>query len=267
MNSIVDLRSWAGVDNQDALLRQIEAGVIALVESVSNRLYPCPIEVATEILDGPEQHSGGLSQDEPGPMQWVTLSEPPVAALSGTYTVAAGGTTVTGTSSAALTELSADPDSAITFDGEDPVLVESITSDTAFELQTAITDGVTAVTAEAAIISIQTRPEGSAIWTGLDPRDFEIKDRRVYSLKSDLYFGRRTVRVVYRRGFAEGDGPADAVLLVLQMVKSFYEQKTGGGEESVNIDGGFEIKWAKLGEQAKVFIDQAEGLRRPFTFR
>lgn len=269
MNTIEDLRSWAGVtgSSQDALLRQIEAGVVDLVGLYTNRLLVSPPERAVQILDGPDANTGGLSGIDAGPMQWVTLREPPIAALSGTFTVAPGETAVTGSGTKALTELSADPASAITFPGLEPILVSTITSDTSFSLSEAITDGVDGVTGEAAIISLETRSEGglSASWRPLDLRRFEVKGRRVYSLRDEVEPGRRTVRVSYRRGFEEGEGPPAISLLVLDMVKSSYVNRRRRSS-SVSVDGGFRIAWPNFKEEAEVFMARADALTRPAAY-
>lgn len=267
MNTIEDLREWAGVsdDTQDAVLRKIEGGVVALLERYTNRRFISPPERATQILNGPETHSGGLSQDMPGPQQWVTLKEPPIAALTGTFTVAPGSAAVTGTGSLATTELSADPASAVIFPGLDPVLVKAITDDTTFELAEALTDGVTDATAEAPIITLETRREGATTWDSMDLTECEVEGRRIYSLKSDFKPGRRTVRAAYRRGFAEGEGPEDVSLLVLEMVKSTYQRKRRRAS-SVAVTGAFRLQWASFKDEAEGFMAKADLLTRPMSY-
>lgn len=274
MNTIDDLRLWAGLvagDNtQDDLLRSIEAGVVALIESQTNRLYVTPPEPATEIFNGPQMHTGGLSRTAPGPQQWITLEELPIAELDGTFTVLPGETTVVGVLSKATEQLSESPATAITFSGvADPVLVETITDDTNFSLAEPVIEGIADATAEAAITTIETRHAGHKTWLELDPRDFEIERRRIYSIWADFIPGRRTVRVRYRRGFEEGEGPADAALLVNEMVGAIFSQRaeSTANVSSVDIEGAYKITWGDFGKQSEKFQSRIDLLNRGLEFK
>lgn len=289
MNTIEDLREWAGVTgvDQDGTLRLIEAGVVAFIEQGANRLYRCPPERVKQILNGPEVRSRTLTR-EAGPQQWVTLAEPPYTILTGTFSVTAGSTAVVGLESKATEELSASPPTAIVFDDDQVLLVSEIQDDLNFTLTEPHDEGVSAVSATADLIGIETRSEGVSDWDELDPRDgFEVDGRRVYSLSFDFPTGggsssgslslgssasrsgsrggRRTVRITYRRGFEEGEGPADATLLVLEMVKSVFLGKRRRST-SVGVPGAFRITWASFKDQAAAFQAKIEALRRPLSF-
>lgn len=267
MNTIQDLREWAGVKDgtQDALLRQIEGGVVRLLEKATNRRFTCPPERIAQMLNGPPVHTGGLSQDDPGPQQWVTLREEPLTILSGTFTIIPGGTAVVGVGTLATQELSAAPPSAVSFDGGDPLLIDEITDDLNFSLAEPHADGVTAANATAELIGVETRREGDKTWDEIDPREVEVDRRRVYSPDNDFYPGRGTVRITYRQGFQEGQGPEDVTLLVLEMVKSAYVRKRRRSS-SVAVPGAFRVTWASFKDEAAGFKEKADLLARPLTF-
>lgn len=273
MHPIADLRKWAGLTtgdgSHDETLRTIEAGVVGLVERATNRLFATPPAPRTELLHGPELEGsgGGLTLEDPQPPQWITLREEVYPTLSGTFTVAPGTTAVTGTSTKALTELSGDPPSAVRFGGGDPVLLASVESDTELTLAEEHEAGFTDVTASAELISLETRQAGWLDWVALDPLRFEVDRRRVYSLDSEFYPGHRTVRVMYRHGFPEGQAPGDVGLLVLDMVKhGFVHSRKRRRSRSVGATGAFNITWASFGEEAQGFMERAKLLRRPFTY-
>lgn len=267
MNPISDLREWAGVadDSQDSSLRTVEAGIIRLLESATNRRFYSPPRLVESVLNGPDVETGGMTGIGNDSPQWVTLPEAPRSTLAGTMTVAAGEKTVTGAGTAFLTALSAKPASALTLAGESH-LVAAIASDTSLTLKTAHVAGATAATGTASVISIETRYPGETKWTAEDPRKFEVRRRRLYSRTHLFPPGMGTVRVQSTIGFDEGEGPADAVLFVLEMVKVVWRRKSSQGEKSVSVHGGFTITWASLGEEAKAFREKARLIARGVSF-
>jgi hypothetical protein len=276
VHAIEDLRDWVDVgDSQDEVLRFIEAAVVRFLERETNRLFPCPRERATEVLDGPGYHSGRLSGLGRGPQQWVLLREPPISQLDGAFSIVAGSDLVTAATDADFGEpdlsgqLSAAPASAVRFAGGSAYLLEALVDESTLRLTEPAGETLDGVAAEAPLVSIELRDEGDGEdgWQAADPRDFEVDGRRVYSPGVDLPTGRRTVRATYRRGFEEGDAPADVSHLVLDMVKASYMgRRRRGIARSVSIDGAFRVDYAKLGEAADEFKDRVRALRRPLGF-
>lgn len=269
MNTIEQLRQWAGVSDSsaDATLRQIEAGVISLLEKATHRQYISPIETIQEELTPLRPRQARISRLIVGAKsQWVTLNDDPVTQLSGTWTVTSNSTTITGTNGNALTELSANPSTAVTVGSLDPLLIESIIDDNTFTVTEIPTLGAIDQTATAAIMAIQFRNlQLPNKWLDQDPRNFEVSGRRIYSPDYQMHHSHRTVRVKYRRGFAEGDGPADAALWVLEAVGLWYRSQEYSPKR-VRVEGGFEIEWGAFGADAAALLQRAQALAAPIDF-
>jgi len=258
------LRGWAGLessdDSQDATLAIIKNGVLRLMERESGRVFRSPPAPFQEILDVPAFLSGGLSYLDATTVQRILLTDTPYAALTGTVTVSAGGTAVTGSGTSFLTELSADPASAITIAGEN-ILISSIESDTALTLAEAHVAGASAVAPTCSLISLENRPTPASDWSELDPRDFELEGRELYTTDLSLFAGRRTLRVRYRLGTVEDQGDALATLVLKDAFKILY-QNADLMASDISVDGAFDVSWQSFGDQQKRVRDLVCSLYR-----
>ena len=114
-----------------------------------------------------------------------------------------------------------------------------------------------------ALTSVSFRPSIGDAWEVKTLSDFEVDGRNVYALAADFPRGRRNVRIVYTFGYAEDAAPADAHLLMLEMVKAQYEQRGADSTLKRLKVPGVDLTWQDCGKQAADFKRRAALLRRP----
>lgn len=268
MVTIAQLRDWAKVSTAeyDDTLRLIEAGILELLSKSTNRTLVSPVEMRSAIVTAPELQRHGLTGVMAATQQRIRLIDEVQQYLSGTVAGTADSTTITGTDTRFTEQLVAG--SRFLADAGGWHVVASITSDTELELEGAVEadfDGVAALV-PGGVVSIEKRSGAGTEFELLDLADFEMTaEGEIYAVATDLPTTYRGVRVKYLVGYDEGQGPAGIVLLVLQMVKAFWQEKKRSSS-SIAIDGAFTVQWADFGGSAQTFMERAKSLRRPVGF-
>lgn len=167
MISLAVLQDFTGSADDDTLIL-VEAGVVAMMEAHTGRLFTTSAGSRADVLDGPRRWRGGLTARPVRDLPSVTLFEPP--------------------NGANLTEVAFRPGPESDFDDD-----------------------------------IR------------DVADFELRDRTLYIRSGFFPDGRRSVRVTYPFGFAEDQGPPDANLVALEIVKHKMDLKAAGLIKSAGI--------------------------------
>lgn len=253
MISLASVKTYLGVTGtaQDAVLEVLRKGTLELVAGYARYSVDAPPVVRTEVLDVTPFRSGGLSGIDGSQEQEFFLLEQPNQVLSGTVTVTAGSAAVAGTGTRFLTELLVG--SALEI-GAETALVSAIASNTALTLTTPHVAGATAAAAKSALVSVETREDLLSAWELADPRDFELQGARLISKKCDVPAGSGRIRLRYRVGFQEDQGPAEASMVAHRIIQSYFEQRDAGTIQSASL-GTLSVTYANLSPALRMDLE------------
>lgn len=268
MLSDAELQVWApGSDATE--IRRIEQGIVALIERESGRLFTSPAAATEWDFNVPEPQRSGLSNQGIGELPQLYLPEAPNTILAGTVTVAAAGTVIAGTSTAFDTALAGyvSGKTAVEILAE-RLLIDTVDSATQITLKTTTPHvaGASGEAIKADTIWLKTRTPGTVTWTDADCRYVEVRGRTLSYGAGYLPIGDGAVRTRVNFGWAEDDGPAEAMLLMGEMVQEWYRRQQGQGAITRFAKSGTSITWSSMGARAKEFMDRARGLRYPMRF-
>lgn len=112
----------------------------------------------------------------------------------------------------------------------------------------------------AAVTTVSYRDSQTSDWVDQTLTDFELDDRQLYVKQGTPPRGKRNVRIIYPFGFATDDGPADATLVALQLIKFKYENRDSGLIRSAAI-GPMRITYADA--LSADVIPILDAMRRP----
>src|SRR5262245_30024561 len=262
MIDIATVRDWVGgTTADDARLAIILAGVQSFLATETRRLWVSPPQAYEEILDVPTMQDGGLSRLDADSTQRLGLRYEPQGLLSGTATIVAGSTIVTGTSTKFLTQL--EPGSPIRISGVD-AKVATIASDTSLTLEEAH-PGATAAKIFGGILSVASRLSTASSWEVVDAATFELDAKSLYSTTEPLSPGNRAARVRYLVGYHSGEAPSDVILLLLDLAKAVHS-KIDRELSSISIGGKIAVSWESFGEESARLKMRADILREPMGF-
>lgn len=263
MIDLATARDWVSAPaTDDGKLAIMLAGVQEFIARETRRSLVTPPKAYEEILDVPVTPSPGLSNTDFGPPLPLRLRFEPQERLSGTVAVADEGTTVTGTSTKAQTQLAVGSPIRI---GAHRTTVATITSDTVFTLEDAHPSGATAATAYGGLIAIHSRSYSGSAWVAVDPLAFEIDGRNVYTTNVYLGQGPRTARVRYLVGYHSDAPPAELKTLILNALRAMYT-KLRRELASISIGGEIAVSWSDFGKEEDRLRQSAGLLRLPMGF-
>lgn len=262
MISAATLQRWVPGGNANDLA-DLEAGIVAMIERESGRDFRSPRAAAEPwILDVPRAPSGGLTRYNRGEVQWLALPEQPQRQLTGTWTITAGTAALAGSSGAALSELTTD--SAVEI-GAETIKVSAITDNDTVTLAANHTAGASAATIHSDFLRVSIRSAPAGAWSALDPVDDVELDRetklRIFSKAWNFPQGRRRVKIEPLLGYAADSGPADLMMLMRDMVTSWYERGPAGIKSESG--GGITLTYADFGSSGQEFLGRSRALGWP----
>lgn len=266
--SDAELQVWApGSDATE--IRRIFNGVKALVEQESGRSFLSPAAGVEWDFSVPAPQRSGLSNQGTGELPQLYLPEPPNTTLTGTVTVAANGTVITGSGSAFDTELAGyvSGKTAVEILAE-RLLIDTVDSATQITLKTTTPHvaGASGEAIKADVIWLKTRTPGTFSWTDADCRYVEIRGRVLSYGGGYLPIGDGSVRARVNFGYAEDAGPAAAMLLMGEMVQEWNTRQGGKGSITRVAKSGTSVTWSSMGARAKEYMERAKSLRYPMRF-
>lgn len=268
MLSNAELQVWAPGSDATAI-RRIEQGIVALIEQQSGRLFTSPAAGTEWDFNVPEPQRSGLSNQGTGELPQLYLPEAPNVTLAGTVTVAEGGTVITGSSTAFDTALAGyvSGKTAVEILAE-RLLIDTVDSATQITLKTTTPHvaGASGEPIKADVIWFKTRTPGTLTWIDADCRYVEIRSRVLTYGGGYLPIGDGSVRTRVNFGWAEDDGPAEAMLLMGEMVQEWNKRQDNKGSITRVSKSGTSVTWSSMGARAKEFMERAQDLRYPMRF-